>query len=680
MKKTVARISIFAAALLVAASASAYNFYITYDAAGNPLPARWDLSKFPNGTVNFYVADAALNTAKMLPGDGYQPLISELRAAAAVWNAAPNSAIQIGYGGLFHSDGTSNAAENNVGINVDFCDGCFDPSLLALSGPTYAAVPASGAAFMPIQLSKMLFPKTPYGLDGAPLASWSELFFITAVHEFGHTLGLQHSTASSVMSTIDTSASSKAKPLSDDDVAGITVLYPASSSAARTAGISGKVVFTDGTPVNLAPVVAIPAVGDAVEAFTRQDGTYQINGIPPGLYVVYTQSLPPTESGYSTRLGIIYPLASDGTTQIPPTCDAGQCYYQTTFYPGTDNWRLAKAFPLEAGASLTGINFQVSPRSAMSIPVVRSYGFLPDSVGGSVGITSPPIFVYGAPQQLVLYNPEASVLPGGIVDSNNNLIPGVTFDGLGSLLRVVPDTLTVYPSTPQQPNTQQAVYMDVIAAFPVPFPGPPGFRHLLVNSADNVYVLPGAVRAVTNIPPLITSVAAVGDGTLAVNGVNLSGDTRVMFDGVEATLLSVASAQQLIVAPPPAQQGFTTHVVGLDPDGQSSLYLTGDPGAATYTYPGFGAPALAVTNGSIPAGGAMTVDVIGTNTNFVSGETYVGFATSNVVVTGVNVISPEHLQATAQNNGSSAVATTNINVTSGLSVISSVLGYSVTGM
>jgi hypothetical protein len=678
MKKALARISVFAAAVLLAASASAYNFYLTYDANGNPLPAKWDLARLANNTVYFYVADSALDTKDMLPGDGYQPVISELRAAAAVWNAVPGSAIQIGYGGLFHSDGTNNTADTNVGINVDFCPGCFDSSLLALSGLTYVTVPAPGATFMPIEYSKLLFPQLPYDLSGNTLASWSELFFVTAVHEFGHNLGLQHTSVSSVMSTMDTSASSKSRPLAQDDIAGVTSLYPLTQPIATMATISGKVTFTDGTPVNLAPVVAIPPDGDPVEAFTHQDGTYEIDGIPPGLYVVYTQSMPPKPDGYNYRLGLVYPVAADGKTSIPPNCDGGtNCYFETTFYPGTSDWHLAAPFGIYAGESFSGINFQVAPRASMPVSGVRAYGF---PYGNTVGVFSPPVLTYdGAVQKLVLYNPNYDTLPSGIVDANNNLIPGIGFDGLGSLLQIVPGTLGVYPNSPK-PNNTQAVYLDVVAAFPVPFPGPPGPRHLIISSPDNVYLLPSAVRAVTELPPLISSVQAVGDGTLAVNGMNLTGDTRVMFDGVQATLLGVANSQQLIVAPPPAQPGFVTHVVALDPDGQSSLFVTGDSGAATYTYPGSAAPALSVTSGSIPAGGSMTVDVIGTHTSFASGETYVGFGTSSVVVTGVNVIGPGHLQATATNNGTAAVPTTNINVSTGLSVIASALGYSVTGM
>jgi hypothetical protein len=143
---------------------------------------------------------------------------------------------------------------------------------------------------------------------------------------------------------------------------------------------------------------------------------------------------------------------------------------------------------------------------------------------------------------------------------------------------------------------------------------------------------------------------------------------------------TLVDSHQLIVSPPLASPGFVSHVEALDPDGQSSLYISGDTGVPTYMWPGAGAPSLAVTNGTLPAGQSMTVDVIGTNTNFVQGQTFVGFGTSNAVVASVNVFSADHLQATVTAAMGTAIPTTDINVTTGLSVISKNLGYTVTGM
>ena len=237
---------------------------------------------------------------------------------------------------------------------------------------------------------------------------------------------------------------------------------------------------------------------------------------------------------------------------------------------------------------------------------------------------------------------------------------------------MVPRSARQYPA----PNPYGYVAVDVTASF---F-GAVGPRHFVVQSADNVYVLPAAVQAVSGPPPSITSVEAHDDGTVTVNGSNLSAQTRIVFDGAAGTLQNVASSRQLIVSPPPARPGFVSHVEALDPDGQSSLYISGDSGVLTYTWPGSGAPSLAVTSGTLPAGGSMTLSVIGTNTNFVQGETFVGFGTSNVMVTDVQVQGPSSLTVTATAAAGTSIPTTDINVTTGLSVISKALGYSVTGM
>jgi hypothetical protein len=70
------------------------------------------------------------------------------------------------------------------------------------------------------------------------------------------------------------------------------------------------------------------------------------------------------------------------------------------------------------------------------------------------------------------------------------------------------------------------------------------------------------------------------------------------------------------------------------------------------------------------------VDVVGANTNFVAGQTVVGFGTSDVVVNQVTVLSPNHLSVQVTPNVT--VATSGINVTTGLGVISQALGNQIT--
>ncbi len=180
-------------------------------------------------------------------------------------------------------------------------------------------------------------------------------------------------------------------------MAGLSTLYPVALSGTPVYGsVSGKVTFTDGTPVNLAAVVAIPPAGDAISAMTLPNGTFEIDGIPPGFYYVYAQSLPPALLGEKTNMGIIYPLAADGVTAVPPGCtgarDRARLLLSDHFL--SQHQQLASAgqkFRYLPAIPRTGINLQVAPRNFVSVSSVRSYGYVP---GGGV-VEAPPVSAEG---------------------------------------------------------------------------------------------------------------------------------------------------------------------------------------------------------------------------------------------------------------------------------------------
>jgi hypothetical protein len=128
------------------------------------------------------------------------------------------------------------------------------------------------------------------------------------VHEVGHALGLQHTFTSSVMSTAVTRATSAVRPLDADDIAGISLLYPRNFGS-QTGSITGKVTAGN-QGVHMASVVALRHNGSAVSSLTNPDGTYEIDGVPPGTYFVYVQPLPPTAN-------IILPKDPDGNDVSP---------------------------------------------------------------------------------------------------------------------------------------------------------------------------------------------------------------------------------------------------------------------------------------------------------------------------------------------------------------------------
>ena len=78
----------------------------------------------------------------------------------------------------------------------------------------------------------------------------------------------------------------------------------------------------------------------------------------------------------------------------------------------------------------------------------------------------------------------------------------------------------------------------------------------------------------------------------------------------------------------------------------------------------------------IPSGAAVTIDVQGSGTHFNQALTTVGFGTSDVQVTQINVISPTHLTVTVTPNVT--VSAANITITTGLEAISQAVGSQIT--
>ncbi len=639
----------------LAASASAYYFYVSFNTTSglyNPIVKKFNLNALKNNTVPYFISNQGpVNT---VPGDSYQGIVSEIRAAADVWNSVSTSQIRLGYGGLF----TAGTAETAPGIDVLFDDD-IPPGIVALGGPMtwggFSLYDANGNAFIPIVRSKLVLHGDFSLIRSDQRASYSELFFVTLVHELGHTMGLQHTLTSSVMATQTTSTSTRATPLGADDMAGISLLYPATGYLTTTGSINGSVTL-NGNGVNLASVVAIPPSGPAISGLTNPDGSYQINGIPAGIYYyVYVHPLPPPIAGLEiTPDNIVFPVDGNGNS-IQPNYAA----FATQFYNGgggTQDWTQAQTVYVSAANVVSGISFNVNSRAYEAVSSVRIYGFSPNNVP-----------VVNGPITLGSQNPMPLSADGsGLLQTNNTVMPGLSVSTLGGVAQI--SHLRPYP--PPTPYIAVNALLNLGAG--------PGPKHLLFLTPNDLYVLPSGFTAVINPPPSINYTVPTydsnGNRAVAIYGFGFQPDSRIFFDGQAGVIEGVQSDGSLLVTPPPAPGGYTANIVALNSDGQSSSFM--QPTPAIYTYDPAGAPSLTIMPSVIPPIGSTVVDIVGVNTNFTAATT-VGFGTSDAQVQTITVLSPTHLSVVV--SASNAwVPTSGISVTTGLQIISQATGNQIT--
>jgi len=622
----------------LAAAAWAYYPFVHYPSRIGPfipIPERFDLAALPNKTVPVYVSDAG--PTRMTSGDSFAAVVSQLRMAAKAWNDVETSDLRVAFGGLF-SPGTQQTAPR---IEVVFDD---VPGVLARCAPVSRLEPVSGPAgpFVPIVASTCILNR-----DISQRPSFGEAFFLTTVHELGHALGLQHTLTSSAMSTEITRATTRAIPLASDDIAGLSVLYPAPSFRAQTGSISGQVVLGVQN-VHLASVVALAPDRPAVSALTNPDGTYRLEGLAPGQYYLYVHTLPPTQSADLGPAEIVLPV--DGEQRPIPASEA----IETQFFPGARDPQQALTVQVTAGSTTAGINFLVQRRALPQLYAVTTYSF-----PGQVAVKPAHLSVNGAQSLVAIASSPLRLTTNGVVT------PGLNVSVLGA-------SPVIQQVRPYPPSTY---YLEIGFALGQTSPGP---RHLVFTLNNEVYVLPSAFQVVASAPPSIQSVLPGldprGNRLATVTGANLTPDTRIVFDGLPVQRAEYFPGA-IVVTPPPGAADYRATVTVLNNDGQSSLFLQAQP--PTYVYEPGEPPAVSITPQALPAGAEAMVEITGMNTNFAEGHTAVGFGTSDVMARRVWVVSPTRLRVEVSVSPSAPAISTLVSVVSGFQVISQPFAFQV---
>jgi len=624
-------------AIAFASGAQGYYHFVRYrtrTAPYTPILEKFDLAALNNQTVPYFIADRG--PQQMLPNDSFGSLISQIRLAASVWSDVPGSDLSLDFGGLTGP----NTQHNSPAIEVVFEE--LPPGVFGYGGPEDTGVikESPSGPFVAIQKSKVVLSN-----NFSQTATWSESFFLTVTHEFGHALGLQHSMTSSVMSTRITRATTKAAPLAIDDVVGLRLLYGRASLAAGSGSIAGWVRMGN-TGVRLASVVAISLDGRAISTLTHPDGSYRIDGVPAGAsYFVYAHPLPPAIVGEAYNAGVIPPVDADGRPLPVETS------FEASVYPGTKDFSRASAVVVEAGRVTDNINFSVNRRPAPAVFGVETFSF-PGQVAVKPAHLSP------------------TSTRSFIVASGYGLSPAAAVSVLGGSAAIPQGGVRPYP---QDPRFVQMDFQFNLAAGE-------GARHLSFAADGDLYVLPSAFRLTRRGPPQIMSAVPTLDGngarTVVISGQNLAADTRILFDGLPVVQRFDEASGVIFVTPPPGVAGHRVTVTALNTDGQSNLFLqAGAPPAVELD--GGEAAAITVTTGSVPAGVETAVEILGTNAQFNPAYLKLALGSSGITVTRMWVPGPNRILANVVTAGNALPGPVTATVLNGLRVLTQPSGLTI---
>ncbi|WP_031500069.1 matrixin family metalloprotease [Bryobacter aggregatus] len=634
-------------ALLAATATANYHFvrYSNQTGYQQPIYEKFDLNALVNKTVPFFIISDGLE--KLADGDNQTALMSQLLLASRTWSDVSTSELRLNFGGYATAAATPQSAP---GIDIIFDE--VPPGIISYAGPTVKAeTTTSTEPFTPILRSLIVFRKDLSNVMNQALPSYSEAFFLNAVHEFGHALGLQHSFSSAAMSTQMTRATTRSKPIAADDIAGISTLYPSKNFTSLFGTVTGRVT-QNGVGVNLASVVVLSLNGTAVNTLTNPDGTYRIQGVPAGPYLIYTHAIPPPVSGQATP-GDVIPPRDPENNQIP-----ANNLFDLQFFPGTRDPQGAQTINVAAGQLVAGINFAVNRRTT---PTTLFYPTTYSYFNNSIAIR--PAFITP-----LVVNPLFVASGYGFVTADSKPIAGLRSMILGGSPAI---------NSVRGFSNNYIIFDLFLSGFLSE-----GERHLVLDNGTEAWVLPSAIQVAARQAPEVANVswvsAAGEDKRLAtLSGSGFNSSSRVLIDGEAATIRSVdESGKAITFVPPSAPTGHVGRVIVLNSDGQSSLFL--NPNAPSQLpYADSDANSFSLNPSTVKIGSESVIEIEAPGAHFQDGHVSVGFGSSDIQVRALRVVSATKLWVSVVTGAHASPGTFTATVQTGLNHLRQVNAISV---
>ncbi|MEK7674404.1 MAG: matrixin family metalloprotease [Verrucomicrobiota bacterium] len=292
-------------ATVLAVVPGALGFVLNLDPSGQP--RRWLLSA-PHPLVSTNIVNPATKAVRyFLAADAYTATnaaaeLNAIRAAFSQWQSVPGTSLKFEEGGLVPPGADGNTSDQT---NLIFWA---KNSLWVNNGRDY--IFGMIAVTYPRVLGENTLAEADIVLNGVQVRWFTDINdtnstrqFVesTVLHEIGHLIGLEHSpVGGATMFAWGAEGVSTHVGLSRDEIAAAQLLYP---GAPLEAGHLRGQVLINSTAVFGAAVIAEDAAGNVVSGtVTRENGWYELPGLPPGNYQVRVTPLDPAAANSLYRL------------------------------------------------------------------------------------------------------------------------------------------------------------------------------------------------------------------------------------------------------------------------------------------------------------------------------------------------------------------------------------------